>query len=712
MEPTTSATKGTIAFVNVASQTLYLGFTVAQDPQFSEKDLIQLLFDVNNNQQIDAGDFYLLIRVGPKLPTPGPLQSGTSCHFAVTGIQAFQNNGTWQPMSITVGTLTGQIEAQAAYDYAGPPDDNEVGAWNVEIRVPLVGAGFSLPNSFGFGAYVYVDFNAGSPNAQTGQVLRWPTTLPPKNMGEVNLTFYPVNGNTLASADLKGSCYNVTLYHQNMVTWSINGSSQTTNPNDRKIHREGGNTFLVQFYYSGPGNGHDPVPNTGAGQVMLNLHPYFVGTGGAAYSWSVWRTPDEAVALTNTVYRATFGDPVTPYPQGVNFLCATMELQNFPHNDDPTDDWQNVNYNYVHTSNYTQIIDIGVDTLPGLRGGDTTTLFLQIVDANDPSSKHGALTPHPASWAQLASQGSAHWFVTAGALGLIAVVLRRRRRIAGVSITLGIVAFILACRPQPGSGGGVQGGRWQVDNANELRIRPVPNEPGWYSMPARIGQHQKLNLSFTGHPLPYQTVTQSLPMSDSTGHPNIWRVPVRAGQIASIIAFGTVDLDGDGPEVPTDAAGFVRHSRPRLSAALVDTSQHYLLHAGRYLPAQFAGALIGSFDGFRTSFFIGTDAAFVVPQGAEMLSMAINGTQADYGRAKGSLIVKFIVNPPITVPTSIRAGYNTPFDQPNFLALWEVLTSTSLYTYYEVPLRDRNNQLVSRTRRSLGAAHMIIYESQ
>src|SRR5216110_1156851 len=193
MEPTTSATKGTIAFVNVASQTLYLGFTVAQDPQFSEKDLIQLLFDVNNNQQIDAGDFYLLIRVGPKLPTPGPLQSGTSCHFAVTGIQAFQNNGTWQPMSITVGTLTGQIEAQAAYDYAGPPDDNEVGAWNVEIRVPLVGAGFSLPNSFGLGAYVYVDFNAGSPNAQTGQVLRCPSTLPPKNMGEDILTFYPVN---------------------------------------------------------------------------------------------------------------------------------------------------------------------------------------------------------------------------------------------------------------------------------------------------------------------------------------------------------------------------------------------------------------------------------------------------------------------------------------------------------------------------------------
>jgi hypothetical protein len=198
--------------------------------------------------------------------------------------------------------------------------------------------------------------------------------------------------------------------------------------------------------------------------------------------------------------------------------------------------------------------------------------------------------------------------------------------------------------------------------------------------------------------------------SDST--PNVTHVNVAEGHVVTIVANGLVDVDGpNGPAKPTTAAGFIRPDSAVPDVTRRAAASGYLLSPAHYVPSQSVGALIGSFDGFRTSFVIGTNASFGVPRGAKQLALAINGKVGDYRSADGDFEVNIIDTPAPHVPTSTSVAFDTPFDMPAFIEPWKILTATHIITFYEAPVRNPKSNAVQTGRGYLGEAHVSIYRS-
>jgi hypothetical protein len=295
----------------------------------------------------------------------------------------------------------------------------------------------------------------------------------------------------------------------------------------------------------------------------------------------------------------------------------------------------------------------------------------------------------------------------------VAVAGRRRRMLASLSVALGMVAIISGCPKPGGQAGPIGTARWSLANAGELGLTPIAGQPGWYRMPGRRGQLKRARFQFTGQPLPYRTVSDTLRMAaDSTGRPVMMRVPAKAGQVVSVFALGKVDVDGpDGPLPPADANGVLRPvERPQISVA-VAAPVTYLLGRGEYAPAENVGTLVGSFDGFKTSFLIGTNSSFVVPRGAEQLMIAVNGSAFDYRRATGAYLIKWLITSGPSLPTANFSGIDAPLHRPFRLYGWDVLSSVHLVTYYEAEQVDPKTYAKAMGLGKLGEAHMSIYET-
>jgi hypothetical protein len=120
--------------------------------------------------------------------------------------------------------------------------------------------------------------------------------------------------------------------------------------------------------------------------------------------------------------------------------------------------------------------------------------------------------------------------------------------------------------------------------------------------------------------------TAAPPLSERTGTDAV-SVAVRPGNRIHLTASGEVDVDGSGP-LPaadpngTDASGGGGDRR------------RFLLSAQS--PSAYAGALIGSFDNFRSSFVVGTEATITVPEGTERLMLAVNDFDGGYGENTGA----------------------------------------------------------------------------
>jgi hypothetical protein len=274
-------------------------------------------------------------------------------------------------------------------------------------------------------------------------------------------------------------------------------------------------------------------------------------------------------------------------------------------------------------------------------------------------------------------------------------------------VLIGTGAIINGCGPRKEKPPAIGTDRWDLANASELGIKPVPGKRDWYRMPARRGELKRAKLHFTGRPLPYKTVTDSLPMAlDSAGRPKVVRIAARPGQVVTVLAFGKVDVDGpDGPLPPTDAAGLVRkEDNTRLAQA-------YPLARSDYVPAENVGTLIGSVDGFKTSFVIGSNASFVMPKDAGQLMLGFNALPIDYRSATGGLGIKWIVNDAPTLPTAIPYSFDTPRERPFFVLTRYVLTSVHFQTFYQVPIEGTQPGTTEMAEVPLGEAHVSIYES-
>jgi hypothetical protein len=706
---------GTVSFTYVAGS-LYLGFTVAQDADLNVFDAVVVAVDRTGNGW-DDDDFFLRVRpdtagwgAGNPRVSPG---GGTACNGNT--IVEYYRYSSSDGGFVLDNAAVGQITAKVAYDYE-TTTDVETNLWNLEIRVPTGAVALGGHSYFGIataafamGAYVFADLGANQ-SGQTGMVLRWPDGIGDRQISQWDLNAPALNAATLAQMSVNDVCFNVTFAGV-ASPWEINGGmasdgNHLVNPVSQT------NTFRVSYLYDGPGDA--PTAGTNSGTVTLELIPSISTNWTPTTAWV--QSHNVTLSTYNQIYSEVFTAPPNSFRADAVFLCAKPRLENFARDDYVVmcpscgENQLHINHNYFHTSVDTQVVDLRAEGIPGLSPGASTRILLYVNSTNDPSGRLLGL----ADGSPRGGAPSGRLFLGFAVVCLGGAAAARRR--PGVRAVLGLVAVALVvhgCKSvQPGPTIGTD--RWQLINAKELGITPLPNETGWYQVPITQGQVKRMQIVFGDRPLPYQTATQRLAMAldSATGRPRTTTIPVRAGQIVTVLAFGDVDPDGpDGPLPASSASGTKRQATTRPTATLAAVAPRYFLNNPRYIPSQWVGTLIGSFDGFKTSFVVGTDASLAVPRGAEQLSLAVNGVPTDYRQATGAFTIKTIVTGGPTVPTTVPVGFDTPFDSPRRLDSWRVLTATHVYSFYEKPVVNPQTQQQVMARVQLGQVHMSIYES-
>lgn len=709
---------------------LFIGIDLKGDEDLSDQDVVYLLFDATNNDIFDEGDFYIKVKVSNSM---SPIISGELCNQSTGAVEYYRFvTGTgWE--SVNTAGVASAITTKASLDYDNVPADMEDNIWNLELDMPvgLIVNGttyFGIQttgNFFGIGCYVFVD-DGHQQAPQQGFVLKWPSSMVDRTITQQNIGGIPSSqANELGDANLNDVCFDVNFTAAN--PWEIN--SVVAGEYDYRLVRNSDNTFRVSFYSDGPGT--NPAPLTNNGTVELRLRPYGNISASSSYDWIKTVSTDfnGYNQLRSAIFFYDFskipgstGGPPTNWSNfsNIDFVCATMELKNFDHDDNLQNNSKNINYNYFQTSTYTHDFLVFGENLPNLKPGESTTIFLRMQSANElPEGKTGGMggfLSQPSRWTWQSDFGRILWVSLVGVSLLVFLLLlkwRRTLRTKNYASALAVLVAIILCyqaacacfpkRPQRTE-------RWQIKNADVLGIKTVKGKRDWYEMPIKYGEIKRVELEFSGKPLPYETVKQVLKPAGSDGNPNILRIPVKPGEVITALAFGQIDLDGpDGPIAPTSPTGFVQERATVLDTAVAQP--RYLLREGYYSPNEYAGALIGSFDNFENSFVASRSNSVVVPDGANTLNLAVNAVRGSYAAITGAYEIFTTTTPSPSVPTHTMIQGDATYHIPPMLNIWEVLTSLNVYTYYQTIDMGEGGVIRGRTMHPWGSAHYSIYDT-
>jgi hypothetical protein len=576
---------------------------------------------------------------------------------------------------------------------------------------------------------------------------------------------------TLGNIELDDVCFDVN-FSMAEEPWVINGNPSTAG--DEHVRRHQNNNFRVTYYLDGPGTTATPISNPGDVKLGLRPFNGSGALAGYWYKTkAVGATPLNYNATHTVDFDFNFADPASPEfnDPSATFVCADAYLENFNLDDDKTNNNIHLNLNYFTTSEYSHALKLYGDSLPKPASGPIKKVYLQMEMSNEETGRRGAplfalsgaggTDAGAWGWARSLAHtaGERPWpalvLLLAGlglAAGSLAYAARRGARgsvgpvgaALGVALMLGSIVTACTLKEKPDEKPGTGTARWNVANAKEIGLTAVKGRQGWYEMPMQRGETKALKLDFVGLPLSYQMKTQRLnPTRD--GQPNKIDVAVKPGTVVTLLSFGEVDVDGKAgplppttpmPPVklvpPTTAAGFtqrlpagLKRSRAARQPALFfgvpqaligkattveDTRYRYPLTEGYYAPNEHTGALIGSFDGFKTSFVVGRHKSVFVPAQASTLSLAVNAMHQSYATMTGFYDVGVIFTPAPTVPTRTVPGGDATYSVPPVMQPWDALTSLNIYTFYEEEL-FKDGRRVSATLRPWGHAHYVLYAS-
>jgi hypothetical protein len=702
---------------------LFIGIDLKGDPDLSNQDIVILAFDANNNDVFDNGDFLIKVpiwNVGPIATGNTGGLAGADCN-KVTGpaeVRRF-TAGAWGSWGADAAVLT-----KLAYDYETALDAEDK-IWNLEISLPVNGS-FPLQTTgtfFGVGSYIFMDIGHfdGVSNPQTGTIVRWPSIMITRtDITDQNIVgVTPTTADQLGNASLTDNCFDVNWTAPN--PWVINGFA--AGEHDNRVNRTGNNLFHVTFFFDGPGTTDTPLTNNG--NVRLSLTPYGPGAGSG---WDKTLAVDAARFnhAKSVDFNFDFSNPPGSFGNvaNLNFVCASTYLESFQRDDvvSVPSNRLYVNYNEFTTSEYPMDLFLFGKDVPNLKPGESTTVQLRLESANDPAGTRRASPGgivSPPFWAVFCSRLAIVIALIVLVIALILLWLARKqtppsklRRLAWLLILLAIVVLLLQyfCKPSQPQGGQVIGTeRWEVKNAEELGLKPVNGEPGLYELPINFGEVKRIQVLFTGTQLPYQTTKQTFNPVGQSGANNVMRVPVKSGQVVSVISFGQIDLDGpNGPLAPVSPTGMVV---PANAAGHNPAAGSYLLSEGFYTPNEQAGALIGSFDNFETSFVVGRSASIQVPANVGELSLSVNAQRGTFAAITGNYEINWIVTKAPDSPTHTSIVGDGTIRAPRFFNNWDVLTSLNVYSYYTTHAVSTDGRTRSQTRNIWNAAHMSVYDS-
>lgn len=700
---------------------LFIGIDLKGDPDLSTQDIVFVVFDANNNDIFDAGDFLIKVPIWTAAPIETP--AGANCN-QVPGpveVRRFVTGTGWEVVAdpeVGAAVLT-----KLSYDYETTTDAEDK-IWNLEISLPLNAningtPYFQLQTSgafFGIGSYVFMDtgHHDGVMNPQTGTVLKWPDTMDERTITQQNLFGIPETIATeLGDANLTGNCFDVNWTAMN--PWTINGF--VANAYDNRINRNGNNTFRTTFFFDGPGTTATNMTNNGT--VKLSLTPYRASGSGTAWVKTLAVDAQQFNHARTAEFNFDFGNPDPSFgpTSNINFVCATMRLESFQRDDSSFNNSHTVNHNEFITSDYPMDFFIMGDGVPNLKPGESTTVLMRLESTNDPAGAKistGGVFSQPLH--AFVSLSAVLMSLTIFAAGFLAIGVSRKYRFMPKLKPLAMVVAILAvtsltlqftCKKRRPSGPVIGTNRWEIKNAKELGITPVKGERDMYEMPIRHGEIKRVQVVFTGRDLPYKTVKHNFNPVGQDGTNNVLRIPVTPGRVATVISFGEIDLDGpNGPLRPTTATGM---TVPRIGNT--PATVPYLLSEGYYSPNEYAGALIASFDNFQTSFVVGRSASIQVPAQASQLSLSVNWQRGAFRGITGGYEIFVVDNPAPNSPTHTSIQGDATFNIPRFYLNWEVLTSLNVYTYYPTNEVSPDGRRRSQTRNIWGAAHMSVYDT-
>ena len=183
---------------------------------------------------------------------------------------------------------------------------------------------------------------------------------------------------------------------------------------------------------------------------------------------------------------------------------------------------------------------------------------------------------------------------------------------------------------------------------------------------------------------------------------DFFRLPVQPNTLVTLIAEGSVEMAMGGGK-PLVAGPDGRDLR-QLSAEVSKNSsgEKYLL-SDRQSPQEVVGALVGSWDGFKeSSFLVGQAGTFKVPNGREVLYLALNIPQAGNIKLDGKGFHVQVVQTPL---------------QSYYVFANPVLTRDPTREYVPIPLGANLPTWIIRGTRSTGKILTIkgkkfnVYES-
>jgi hypothetical protein len=177
-------------------------------------------------------------------------------------------------------------------------------------------------------------------------------------------------------------------------------------------------------------------------------------------------------------------------------------------------------------------------------------------------------------------------------------------------------------------------------------------EENYYRLTMEPGEERFIPIQFTGGEMPGKTQTLRVPPTAGGQilEPQSGKAPVvvqvEPGQMITIVANGLARFDQNDKQRPTGPNGYTNRE--------LDDLKRFLLQVGPYDPSHYVGTLIGSFDKFETSFVIGADESFLVPEDAEQLYLAVNDLAGRYEDNEGDgFTVHLVSTEPAFLPTRI-----------------------------------------------------------
>lgn len=634
--------------------TIYVGVHIEGDPELTQEDRVVLYFDANGNNTFDSPDFALLYEVGTATPPANEVcnqNPGTVQFFLYSG-------GLWVPQASVPASITSKV----SWDYDSS-NDGESEIWELEIGLDVSGLSLKAPSSgagFKVGAKLYV--NESSVDAW--KVWRWPASLTSQSSP---LSYDPNEGNVtapnMAPTTMSTCGYDVVFEPDGVsgVTASSAGgeSNKFTRLANADFNEDGSakkkNHFTAKVKFLNPSNLLDtsPVAVPNKGRVKFSIKPWNGGFLGE-YLMGEPETEFSQLNQIRTVQldwpqnKNQYDDPVTHQPkndlQASTHTCLKVQISGFTVDSNQTNDVSTRNLTYISTSTVRDtfvISTVGMEAPPGVE----TIEYILRANWKNVSPDKVEVKSRP-SRTGLSQGEESPWY-----------------------------------RPKKE--------KWNVRFPNAERIGLSDLGNGYFSLPMKVGEEKHIDIDIVGGVMPVASQQYHLSpraggklMPTPSGDSPL-NISVTPGKMVTIIAHGLINVDPESKSIPPNGPnGF---SNPDLRQS------EYLLPATAYEPSENIGAVIGSFDDFKTAFVIGSDLTFLVPEGAKQLSLAVNDSNGKYGDNGGEgFRLNFIMTDPLYLPTRLALAGNSKLGLPAMARAGSNLPELDIEVFQLIPDQAQN----------------------